>query len=69
LNSKYFFYRKFDLNNSGSISPEELRVVLSKMHRFYSREEVEDMIRKVDHNKDGLISIDEFVDMMNLNKI
>ena len=58
---------KFDLNNSGSISPEELRVVLSKMHRFYSREEVEDMIRKVDHNKDGLISIDEFVDMMNLN--
>jgi len=43
LNSKYFFYRKFDLNNSGSISPEELRVVLSKMHRFYSREEVEDM--------------------------
>ena len=60
--------RKFDLNNSGNISSEELRVVLSKMHRFYSRDEVEDLIRKVDHNKDGLISIDEFAELLDLNQ-
>lgn len=59
-------FRKFDLNNSGSISPEELRVVLSKMHRFYTREETEDLIRQVDRNRDGMITIEEFVDLMNL---
>ncbi len=44
-----------------------MRVVLSKMHRFYSREEVEELIRRVDRNKDGLLSIDEFADLLNLN--
>ena len=70
LNKNFNIYktnRKFDLNNSGNISSEELRVVLSKMHRFYSRDEVEDLIRKVDHNKDGLISIDEFAELLDLN--
>ena len=32
------------MNNSGYISAEEIRVVLSKMHRFYSRDEIEDLI-------------------------
>ena len=60
-------FKKFDLNNSGSISAEELRVVLSKMYRFYTREEIEDLIKKVDHNRDGLIQIDEFCDLLDLS--
>jgi Ca2+-binding EF-hand superfamily protein len=52
------------LNNSGSISPEELRVVLSKMYRFVKREEAEELIRKYDRNNDGLIQYEEFVEMI-----
>ncbi len=58
--------RKFDINNSGKISAEELQIVLSKMYRNISRSEIEDMIRKVDANNDGHISIDEFIDFLNL---
>jgi Ca2+-binding EF-hand superfamily protein len=53
------------MNNSGYISADELRVVLSKMHRFYSLEEVEELIRRVDRNRDGMVSVDEFVGLMN----
>ncbi len=54
-------FKRYDLNNSGSISAEELRIVMSKMHRFYTKEQVEDLIKEVDRNKDGLIQIDEFI--------
>ena len=51
------------MNNSGYISAEEIRVVLSKMHRFYSRDEIEDLIRKCE--RDGVISIDDFIELIN----
>ncbi len=66
LKQHFIYFRKFDLNNSGRISAEELRVVLSKMYRFHTREECEDLIRTVDHNRDDMISIDEFVELMNV---
>lgn len=50
------------MNNSGHISAEEIRVVLSKMHRFYSRDEIEEIIRKCEH--DGVINIDDFTDLI-----
>ena len=59
--------RKYDLNNSGAITADELQVVLSKMHRFVSREQCQELIRKVDKNKDGLIQIDEFAEMLELD--
>ena len=59
--------RKYDLNNSGSISADELQVVLSKMYRHFTREELEDLIRRFDKNRDGLIQIDEFTDLLDLN--
>lgn len=59
------FKRKFDINDSGQISADELRNVLSKKYRWVSREDVEEMIKKADKNKDGLISINEFADFMN----
>jgi Ca2+-binding EF-hand superfamily protein len=37
------------------------------MHRFVSREQCQELIRKVDKNKDGLIQIDEFAEMLDLN--
>lgn len=57
-------FRKFDINNSGSISPEEIRVVISKNYRFVTREEIDEIIRKFDQNNDGLIQFEEFVDMI-----
>ncbi len=61
----FFYYsRKYDLNNSGAISSEELRVVLSKMHRFVTREEVDDIIKQVDRNNDNLIQYEEFIDLI-----
>ena len=57
-------FRKFDINNSGSISPEEIRVVISKNYRFVTREEIDEIIRKFDQNNDGLIQFVEFVDMI-----
>lgn len=57
-----FTCRKYDLNNSGRISREELYTVLSKMYRSLSKDDVEDFVRKVDRDRDGMISIDEFMD-------
>lgn len=73
LFSTYNYYlidfRKFDLNDSGQISAEELRAVLSKRYRFVSRDEIEELIKKADKNKDGLISIQEFADLLNLWRV
>ena len=61
----FFILRKFDINDSGQISAEELRAVLSKKYRFINRDEIEEVIKKADKNKDGLISIQEFADLLN----
>ncbi|RNA14408.1 ankyrin repeat domain-containing 42 [Brachionus plicatilis] len=57
-------FKKFDLNNSGSISAEELRTVLSKKYRFVTLEEAQDLIQKVDRNHDGQINIQEFAELL-----
>ena len=64
LKGLVLLFRKFDLNNSGKISADELYTVLSKMHRFVSKAEVDDLIRRADKNRDGHISIDEFMDIL-----
>ena len=66
VNFFWYFNRKYDLNNSGAITADELQVVLSKMYRFYTREQCQELIRRVDKNRDGLIQIDEFADLLEL---
>jgi len=34
------------------------------MHRHQSRDEIDDLIRSVDRNRDGMISINEFADLL-----
>lgn len=48
---------------SGQITPDELRQALDKAGG-YSPEEITDIIKKVDKDKDGSINYDEFVAMM-----
>ena len=49
-------FRVFDKDNSGTISAEEIRVVLSKCGEEVDDSEIEDMIKQADVDGDGLIS-------------
>lgn len=56
--------RHFDKDNSGTISCDELKQVLSKMGRHYTKQQIAMMIEKVDHDGNGTISIDEFTSLL-----
>ena len=58
-------FKMFDKDNSGSISAEEIREVLSfGGTNPLSKEAIDAIIKQVDENGDGDISYEEFVDMM-----
>ena len=61
-----FFHNmlRFDPDNEGSISIQELRYVLSNLPVKVSEEELNAMIEAGDANKDGKISFEEFRDMI-----
>ena len=46
----------FDKDNSGTISAEEIRAVLSKCGEKLDEAEVDDMVKRADLDGDGLIS-------------
>ena len=52
----YYAFKKFDLDNSGEISVDELKLILSKIGQHYSRSTIASMIMTVDANKDGKLS-------------
>lgn len=57
------------LNNSlkdgdGFITTEELGIVMRSLGQFASEEELKEMLKEVDINKDGLFSLDEFVEIV-----
>ena len=58
-------FKMFDKDNSGSISADEIREVLSfGGTNPLSKESIDAIIKQVDENGDGDISYEEFVDMM-----
>lgn len=57
-------FRKYDLNNDGCISHEELWEVLSKLCPSLTRSEVERLFVKMDANRDQRIQSSEFVDFL-----
>ena len=52
-------FRQFDKDDSGTISTEELRIILSDGDEF-STEDVEKMLSDVDKDKSGNIDYAEF---------
>ena len=56
----------FDKDNNGTISAEEIRVVLSKCGEKLDEAEVEDMIKRADLDGDGLISYEGRLCPLNL---
>ncbi|XP_048423174.1 calmodulin-like protein 3 [Pyrus x bretschneideri] len=53
-------FATFDKNSDGFITKQELKESLKNIRIFMSDAEVEEMVKKVDANGDGLIDFDEF---------
>ena len=53
----------FDKDNSGTISPDEIKEVLGFSSEV-SSEQIDSIIKEVDINGDGEIQFDEFCQMM-----
>ena len=62
------FYRKFDRDGNGYISPDELLYVVCNSGEKLSREEAEELISMFDKNADGQLSWEEFVDFFKCDK-
>lgn len=61
-------FRMFDKDGNGTISPLELRHVLTSLREPCTLSDCEAMIRTFDSNGDGLINFDEFTAMMNASE-
>jgi len=57
-------FRLFDRDRNGVISAEEMRYTMGKLGHPISRREAEDMLRRADGNGDGLITYQDFYDLM-----
>ena len=57
-------FKIFDRDGNEEISAAELRHVLTNLGEKISDEEIEEMIREADNNRDGLINYEEFIRMM-----
>lgn len=62
--SLYFAFKKFDTNNTGYITANELKQVLSKIGQNYSEKQIDEMIRTVDRDGDGRLSFQEFKQLL-----
>ena len=57
-------FNVFDRNGDGKISADELRQIMARLGENLSDEEINQMIREADTNKDGVIDYEEFVRML-----
>ncbi|KAF1002832.1 calcium-binding allergen Ole e 8-like [Apium graveolens] len=52
--------KRFDANNDGQLSAEELSEVIKTLGSTPSAEEITRMMEEIDTDKDGFVSLDEF---------
>lgn len=57
-------FRVFDQTGKGLISAHELRRVMNGLGECLSQEEIEDIMKQVDSDGDGMVNYSEFVEMM-----
>ncbi|CAL8077348.1 unnamed protein product [Calicophoron daubneyi] len=57
-------FKFFDKDGDGYITAVELKSVISKVNTNVTTKEIEEMIKKVDKNKDGRLDYDEFIVLM-----
>ncbi|KAG6611702.1 Abnormal spindle microcephaly-associated protein [Phytophthora cinnamomi] len=64
----YEEFQEFDVDNSGSISPDELRQLLLASGEDMDDAELASVIQQADVDHDGEINFDEFIDLMRARK-
>lgn len=60
-------FEVFDLNSDGFISEPELSQAMANFGHLVTKTELDEMIRLVDKNGDGLIDFNEFLELMDSN--
>ena len=56
----------FDTEGKGRVSPADLKIVANELGLNIAAAEIQAMVHEFDHDRDGLISETEFLDVMNL---
>ncbi|KAF7827575.1 putative calcium-binding protein CML25 [Senna tora] len=56
-------FKKFDVNGDGKICSSELGSILGSLGQQATPEELQNMIREVDSDGDGFISLEEFIEL------
>ncbi|KRX05996.1 Protein kinase-like domain [Pseudocohnilembus persalinus] len=56
-------FNKFDLNNDGQLDYEEFHLFLSTIDKRLTSQETLHLFKKFDTSKDGLVSLDEFMEV------
>ena len=59
-------HRRFDPENDGAVSVEEMRFIMSSLPVEMDAHELDEMMRAADRNGDGNISFEEFRRMLGL---
>jgi calmodulin len=57
-------FKEFDLNNSGSITLDELAAMLAKLGIQVDRKFIVAILRKIDSNGSGVIEFEEFMSIV-----
>jgi Ca2+-binding EF-hand superfamily protein len=57
-------FKSFDLNNSGTITVDELAAMLAKLGILAEKKYIQAMMNKMDTNKSGMIEFAEFINIV-----
>ena len=62
-------FRLYDIDDTGKITFENLKKVADDLKEELTEEEILDMIKEADDDKDGEVSLDEFIKLMKKAKL
>ena len=62
-------FKKINKDNTEKITFENLRSVANELGEKYTDDDLRDMIKEADRDKDGVVSFDEFARILDKNKL